>query len=722
MSIRLVLVGLLATTTLLAQSKDELEIKALFWGKNDPYDTITEIPEKWKNESAVIIYKNENYIFHKTGANVKYTRSLRKRIKLLDKAAVEEFSTFSFTKRFRSTKGTATWKKKGKTVVGVKLVKTDGTEVDIDVEKDAVEVDEKTNLAIANLEVGDIIDFYAYMEEPFKSAYPFRFDAVEETLAEEYPILDYKLFFETENNFFVNFNSYNGAPQLKTIRSNQRNFRKYELTDSDIEKHEDVRWFYPLAALPCYKFQVHFSPSGSFAPGDQAFVAKSDDEIRTHVGQKELLESYAYTLGPLYKSTSLKKFLKERNLSSQEEQVTAAYYFMRHHFLTRYVEAFYAQDANLYTNPFAVYGNAPIIRNEVSFINYFTKFLKDQKIPYEIVLATKRTDGPIGKLLIEDNVYTMVKVLTPTPMYASYFGVHTNLNEYPALLAGTDVYLMSATKKTFDVIEDGTLPVSSHKDNQGNFLLSFTLNEDFSRFDLKSESRYNGFLKNAQLNDRLVYTDYINEDYAMYGTKSFTQMIPNASKREKVENELKALDEKLKERQKEDFKDRIQKEYGIDEAEGYAYSIEETGRYGLGTNFTFTESFSAKADVFLKKAGPNYIIEIGKLIGSQIALTEKERNRTEDIYFDFPRSFNYEIRFVIPKGYSVSGLEKFNKTVENSTGAFISTAIIEGDELVITTSKQYRTIYEPNSNWPLIMAFLDEAYQFTNEKILLKKD
>ena len=65
-----------------------------------------------ENESAVIIYKNENYDFHKFGKNVTYTTSIRKRIKLLDKAAVEEFSEFAFQKRFRSTKDVILGEKK----------------------------------------------------------------------------------------------------------------------------------------------------------------------------------------------------------------------------------------------------------------------------------------------------------------------------------------------------------------------------------------------------------------------------------------------------------------------------------------------------------------------------------------------------------------------------------------------------------------------------------
>ena len=97
--ILLLTIALIFSAHLFSQSKIEKEAQDFFWGANDKYKKVTEIPDNWKNESAVIIYKNENYDFHKFGKSVTYTTSIRKRIKLLDMAAVEEFSEFSFTKR-----------------------------------------------------------------------------------------------------------------------------------------------------------------------------------------------------------------------------------------------------------------------------------------------------------------------------------------------------------------------------------------------------------------------------------------------------------------------------------------------------------------------------------------------------------------------------------------------------------------------------------------------
>jgi hypothetical protein len=76
----------------------------------------------------------------------------------------------------------------------------------------------------------------------------------------------------------------------------------------------------------------------------------------------------------------------------------------------------------------------------------------------------------------------------------------------------------------------------------------------------------------------------------------------------------------------------------------------------------------------------------------------------------------------IPEGYTVSGLEKLNVKVENETGSFVSKAEIKDNKLVIVSTKNYINSYEPNANWKKMIAFLDAAYQFSQEKVLLKKN
>jgi len=719
---------LICSLTINGQEKKELKVKDFFWGENDTHKNATEIPEKWKNESAVILYKNQNYDFHKYAKNVTYTTSSRKRIKLLDKSAVKEFSEFSFTDLFRPPSKVIVFpipiafkvKQHSGNFVGIKIIKPNGKEIEIDVSEESVQVDGKTKIAISNLEVGDIIDYYIYKEDPFKSKYAFGFDPVETTLSEDYPIVDFKLFFETENDFFINFNSFNGAPDLEEIPTEKNNFRRYSLIASNIDKFNINRWFYPLIEVPSYKFQVYFARSGKFENKALAFLPEKEDIIKKSVTKEEILDLYDTRFKPDGDIGDIKSFLKDKTFKNDREKVIAAYYYMRHYYLTRYIEAFYAYETGIYGYPFALYSSKSVfIESNKEFVKHFTEFLKKQKIDFEIVVAKNRYDGSIHDLLIEKNVNVLLKVNTKKPIYLEHFGAHTNAGQFSPLIEDSEVYLLTTSKNKIDGIKEGKLPKSSHEQNETLKTINTNLNDDFSAISMSSINSYKGHKKEDQYYDRFIFKDYLDEDFKTYETQSFSDRIKKKKLIEKYKNEYNALIEKLQEKQLESLKDGVKEEYGLASIEDYSFKINETGRYDIDAPLIFTEKFKIENEL-IKKAGPNYIFEIGKLIGEQFDLTEKIRNRTENVYMNYARSYNFVITFNIPEGYEVSGIDKLNKHVDNVTGAFISTAKIIDNALIINSSKQYKTNYEPNSNWGLMTEFLDAAFQFTNEKILLK--
>ena len=123
----------------------------------------------------------------------------------------------------------------------------------------------------------------------------------------------------------------------------------------------------------------------------------------------------------------------------------------------------------------------------------------------------------------------------------------------------------------------------------------------------------------------------------------------------------------------------------------------------------------------MKKAGRNYILEAGKLIGGQIELDEDDRDRKLDIFMPYARSFKYEITVELPEGFTVQGLDKLNTDVENATGGFKSSATVEDGVLKINSFKYYKNNFEKVENWEKMQQFLDAAHNFTQQKLLLKK-
>ena len=114
-------------------------------------------------------------------------------------------------------------------------------------------------------------------------------------------------------------------------------------------------------------------------------------------------------------------------------------------------------------------------------------------------------------------------------------------------------------------------------------------------------------------------------------------------------------------------------------------------------------------------------MEIGKMIGDQIKLEPDEMTRQTDIWVPFARTLENIITLNIPKDYTVDGIQDLNTNIDNESGAFISTAKLEGDQLIITTKKLYKKSFDRKEAWPNYVAFLEAAYKFSQAKIVLKK-
>jgi hypothetical protein len=317
-------------------------------------------------------------------------------------------------------------------------------------------------------------------------------------------------------------------------------------------------------------------------------------------------------------------------------------------------------------------------------------------------------------------VKKLLRVNTPTPIYLEYFSPYSSADQFDYNVENSKAYVLEVSKgKRVTDASVVNLPSSAYQDNVIKTKSNITL-DDFSGYKVKKESSFLGHLKESEQDDKLNFSDYVYEDYTKYGTTKLMDYVKNKKKKEQYTNELNAIINKQKETQKETFKKSVEDDYEVT-VEDYNYDIKNNGRYGKKSALEYNEEFTVKNN-WIKKAGDKYLMELGKFLTSQIEITQKEKDRKNNVYMVYPRSFDNEIVFEIPAGYSVSGLEKFNKKVENETGGFTSTAEVKGNQLVIKTYKYYKNYFESNANWSKMIQFLDASYQFTQEKILLKKN
>jgi hypothetical protein len=149
------------------------EIRAEMWNAADKKFQVLEVPKKWVGKSAVIIAQLNRYEYRKPVILnlLRYNEYNHYRIKLNDKNAVNKYSEMSYyNNRYDNATGESI-----KVYVGFKVVKPNGKETIVDLAQ-AVKMENKgsgqnqsyNKLAIPNLEVGDIIDYYV-CEETMKA-------------------------------------------------------------------------------------------------------------------------------------------------------------------------------------------------------------------------------------------------------------------------------------------------------------------------------------------------------------------------------------------------------------------------------------------------------------------------------------------------------------------------------------------------------------------------
>ncbi|MEP7237672.1 MAG: DUF3857 domain-containing protein, partial [Ferruginibacter sp.] len=388
---------------------------------------VTTVPEKWKNESAVIIGMKEEYLFKRqalrgknvTGVNIK--EYVHKRIKLQDKNAVEKFSTFYYVTMGSDGKAQYT------------VIKSDGKKTDIDM-KSAIEEEQdipdiykpiffklkvkSMKIAIPDLEVGDIIDYTINstldwdMKTEGINFTPFIF-----SLANNYPTLYQQYRFTMANGMKVKYRSYNGAPNLKfdgkaSVYGERESYLSYFFLDKDREKSTDERWSYELRSTPSVKFRVVFL---DYDAGDRTLGEATVD--RSGLDYENIYRGYAgaamYTTPFVtslvaYTTQYITKKKADGVLKNDADIAKESYYCLRKVFLEMYYKGPVHSDLEKYFTGKKLYKKIlkseakdekkeekedEIRMNAVTFCTAFRLALKAQGIESELFVYVPRKLG-----------------------------------------------------------------------------------------------------------------------------------------------------------------------------------------------------------------------------------------------------------------------------------------------------------------------------------------
>jgi hypothetical protein len=188
-------------------------------------------PDKWKDESGVILAQKTNFTFDKDANKLAVYEITHRRIKLQDRDAVNNYSYFYF--RIGSSRDGAS----------IRIIKANGTVQDVSL-RNALYVEDNSDvpgtflpyigkastvidksksnvvyykLAVPDLDPGDIIDYATifYDDNTVKKMNYIEFDPIYYVCTREYPVVSQKFSIETDDKSFVSSKSLNGAPEFK---------------------------------------------------------------------------------------------------------------------------------------------------------------------------------------------------------------------------------------------------------------------------------------------------------------------------------------------------------------------------------------------------------------------------------------------------------------------------------------------------------------------------
>jgi hypothetical protein len=299
----------------------------------------------------------------------------------------------------------------------------------------------------------------------------------------------------------------------------------------------------------------------------------------------------------------------------------------------------------------------------------------------------------------------------------------TQFNEIPQKFQGEEAITLhpEVSKKSVSHYESKTrIPVTKDFENaiMENIKVSFA-SSNMQQLKIDRTCSLIGALRHGEQKRLLLMEDMDAEFAKAVNQKRLTERLADNKKSQKVVVEFAAAFDKEKKELKTYFKDEAKEQFEEEPKDISDYEVTTKALQRNEPQFRYRSSFAL--DNFVKKAGNNYIVDAGKLIGKYNKIEEKERKRTIDVYMACARTFVYDITLDIPEGYIVKGVEDLSKTVANDAGSFNASASSNGKSVTITVKRSFSRNFETAANWDKLVELLDAVYDFNSKKILLEK-
>ena len=662
------------------------------------------VPDRYKNASAVILsyYRELSTDYYRKATadlvlNLRLTRQIdctdmeRMLIQINDKKALKDYSEFTF--KTKSRKWTWGYHHKTQTVLGIRVIKKNGNVQEVSLD-DYVDVKEGKNdkdlsqkIAVPGLEVGDCIDVFSLdqIDTQEQQLDPFYF-----VLRQDEPVLYTKVHCVLDQSLATVYRTMNGAPDFTQTTDKDKNAVLDMVMDKPVDAESSI-WYNSLEQSPF--IEMYITPTkAKVAVVEKAMRQKgvrgNPDVTPILQDDWKLLKSYVSKGGfspaglpSTYKSVF--KSAKKEGMSA-EEKADRIYSF-------EYVSGGSSQRA----------------------FNTVANYLRKLGVEIEMGITTPFGALPVDKLINYNSTSWFFR-LKGTDVY--YFpGTYPKVaSEIPYIYQGRKAYMQ-------DSEEQITIPVSQAEDNKS--VNDMVVKLDGTKLDISRKVTYSG-------EQKMYGQSLVSPDNTLFGSSQleaywrylkYDDKDPYSCYTKKESAELKGAFNEFRKNAIDPFKAEISSYHDGDPVQVSGYGVDCVGIRRDSSNFVYHVDYVM--DGMVKRAGNNYLLSVGKLIGSSLKLEGKDRERIDDVWRKMAFVDEWNIEIPLPQGYKVSAeaLKKIETSVANECGEFTVKATAGNESVKVYVRKCFAHRVEPVSNWSKLLALVDACSAFTDKQMVIAK-
>lgn len=662
------------------------------------------VPDRYKNASAVILsyYRELSTDYYRKATadlvlNLRLTRQIdctdmeRMLIQINDKKALKDYSEFTF--KTKSRKWTWGYHHKTQTVLGIRVIKKNGNVQEVSLD-DYVDVKEGKNdkdlsqkIAVPGLEVGDCIDVFSLdqIDTQEQQLDPFYF-----VLRQDEPVLYTKVHCVLDQSLATVYRTMNGAPDFTQTTDKDKNAVLDMVMDKPIDAESSI-WYNSLEQSPF--IEMYITPTkAKVAVVEKAMRQKgvrgNPDVTPILQDDWKLLKSYVSKGG--YSPAGLPSTYKSVFKSAKKEGMSAE-----------------EKADRIYSFEYVSGGASQRVFNTVA--NYLRKL----GVEIEMGITTPFGALPVDKLINYNSTSWFFR-LKGTDVY--YFpGTYPKVaSEIPYIYQGRKAYMQ-------DSEEQITIPVSQAEDNKS--VNDMVVKLDGTKLDISRKVTYSG-------EQKMYGQSLVSPDNTLFGSSQleaywrylkYDDKDPYSCYTKKESAELKGAFNEFRKNAIDPFKAEISSYHDADPVQVSGYGVDCVGIRRDSSNFVYHVDYVM--DGMVKRAGNNYLLSVGKLIGSSLKLEGKDRERIDDVWRKMAFVDEWNIEIPLPKGYKVSAeaLKKIETSVANECGEFTVKATAGNESVKVYVRKCFAHRVEPVSNWSKLLALVDACSAFADKQMVIAK-